>query len=127
MSHLFENLGVDIAQLINDELGPSLLPATLTVTTPGTRTSNNLAAGTNPTSVAYSARGFVAELDKTRPAGTTVQVTGRTVVLLGKSISGGTVAPKAGDLITIEGVQGKVVGVPERDPAAATWSCRVMP
>lgn len=122
---IFENLGIDIAGIVNDEIGPSMLAATLTVVTPGTRTVGDLAAGTNPTETTYACRGFVQKVETVRDAGGLVETTIRTVCLLGRSISSGGVVPKAGDKVTIESVEGRIVGVPDRDPAKAVYVCRV--
>jgi hypothetical protein len=114
--------GVDIAQEIFTAFNGQLLTGTLTKVTPGTRTSGALAGGTNPTSVNYTFQGFVdLKSEVNTPAWS--QQGGRFVTIIGNSISPAAV-PQPGDSITIEGTTYKVHEV-ERDPAAATYTCKV--
>lgn len=123
MSNPFEAYGIDVPQIVADHL-PGV-PATLTVKTPGTRTGGALAGGTNPTLTEYPCRGWVENVEKKPISGSNVQETIRTVVLIAKTIAGGTVAPKDGDDVEIDGSEGRIVGVPDRDGASATWTCKV--
>ena len=122
MSRIFNNLGVDIAQLLNKHLGSSLLPCTLTRYTAGARTTST--SGRSQTVSTSTAKGFVEDYDESHVDDTIVQRGDRKVVVLGDSISP-TVTPEQGDLVTIEGGQYKVVRV-MRDPAEATYvlQCR---
>lgn len=95
--------------------------ATLTVVTPGTRTPGAESAGTNPTTVDYTARGLVIVWKREMLGATVVMVTDRVVMLLGASIASAKV-PKVGDTITIEGVTSRIIDI-ERDPASATYNC----
>lgn len=124
---LFKNYGVDIAREINKIIGPSVLPATLTKTTPGTRTGGQLTGGTNPTTTSYPCRGFLDSQEIEAKQGG-LEVSGRLVaVLIGDSIAGGTVTPEPGDRILIEGVQYFIPddGRIDRDPDKATYTCDV--
>lgn len=116
--------GIDIAGIVNAELGPGLLPATLQVVTPGSRDPLNVTSGTNPTVVEYSCRGVLEDYDDRQIDGELILRGDRKVLLLGKSIGGGAVEPKPGDQVTIEGRTFSVIGV-TRDPAAATYTLQV--
>ena len=115
--------GVDIAKAVNDGLGKGLLAATLTVVTPGTRTSGGLTSGTQPTTVDHTARGFLDDYEDRHIDGTVIQRGDRICVLLGASISGGAI-PSAGDRVTIESETFNIVNV-KRDPAAASYTMQV--
>lgn len=115
--------GVDIAGVIAQAMGPGLLAATLIKVFPGTRTSGNLAGGTNASTLSYPARGFTESYRASQIDGDLVRRGDRKVVLLGATIPG-RVVPEAGDRLTIEGRTFSVVRV-ERDPAAATYTLQV--
>lgn len=119
MAKLF---GVDIAKIANQALGKGLLPLTVTVYTPGTRTPGSLTAGTQPTSSTATGRGIIDDYDTRLIDGTRVQAGDRKVLILGDSIA--PVVPKPDDQVTIEGATYRIVRV-ARDPAAATYTCQV--
>lgn len=116
-------LGVDIAKLVDKNLSAKLKPATLQKKTAGTRSTTDLAGGTQPTSADFSAQGFVAEYKEHQIDETLIQRGDRRVVLIGNSIAGLQI-PDPGDRIIIEDttyvIQGEGVG---RDPASATYTC----
>lgn len=119
--------GIDISGLIKKHVGSGVLDATLTKVTPGTRTPGQLTGGTNPTSTDYPCRGFIdTQAIEAKDGG--LEIGGKlVVVLIGDTISEGTVAPEPGDRITIENT---VYLIPEdgqinRDPAKATYTCDV--
>lgn len=116
-------LGVDIAKLVDKNLSSKLNPATLQKKTEGTRSTANLAGGTQPTTADFDARGFVAEYKEHQIDETLIHKGDRRVVLIANSIVGFTV-PEPGDRIIIEGstyvIQGNGVS---RDPASATYTC----
>jgi hypothetical protein len=118
--------GVDISGEILKALTGQLLTATLHKLTPGTRTGN-LTGGTNPTETDYTCEGFVDSQNKENIGGTLVEDGDVQVVLVGDSISGGSVAPITGDRVTIEGTKYNIRGL-DRDPAAATYTllCRAI-
>jgi hypothetical protein len=122
MPNLF---GLDIAKIVANSIASAggVLDATLTKTTPGTRTPGNLTGGTNPTTVAYVCQGFKEDMSRLRPEILVEEATG-VITLLGKTISSGTVAPEADDLVTIESQVHTVLKV-TRDPAAAVYQCQV--
>lgn len=121
--------GVNISKLIKDNIGPGVLDATLTKTTPGTRTPGNLTGGTQPTSVAYPCKGFMDQTKDRFMGGSLVRAGSRIVVLIGDTIDGGNAAtaPTPGDGITIEGTVWQIPadGIVMRDPAAAVYECEV--
>lgn len=118
--------GIDLAQELADAMpaGDDGVPAaTLTVRTPGTRDSNEPSAGTNPTSTSYECRGWISKYAG-QVEGTMVKRTASEVVLLGKSIGGGTVTPAPGHRVSIDGTAYQIVGV-ATDPAGATYTLTV--
>lgn len=118
--------GIDIAGIVDSSLTAAggLLPATLHSVTQGTRANGAIASGTNPTETAYPCKGIVSDYAVGQINGFLIQAGDRKVLLVGKSIAGGTVEPKPSDRVTIEGRTYSVVGV-TRDPAAATYECHV--
>jgi hypothetical protein len=124
-SDLFKNLGINVGKLVNDNLGASLLPATLTKVTQGARDVNDPTAGPTESTTDYSARGFIDNQDRRNLDGTLVDDGTKVVVLLGESISGGVV-PTPADRVTIEGTLYSIENV-DRDPASATYPMTVRP
>lgn len=119
-------LGEDIAGEVARELGPLLLDCVLTRVTGTTREPGNLAGGTQPTTTTYPCQGFEAALEQRHLANTLVKATDVMVVLLGDTISGGGVVPRAGDRVQVAGgVTRAVVAIVDRDAAAATYSLAV--
>ena len=122
MADLFANLGINIANLIDQNLSVSLLPTTLTVVTPGTRGAS-LIDGTNPTTQDIQGRGFIDDYGDNDIDGTLIQAGDRRVLIITNSFPGQP-TPKNGDRITIENATYNIVAV-KRDPAAATYTCQV--
>jgi hypothetical protein len=119
--------GVGISKLIKDNIGPNVLNATLTKVTPGTRSASEPTQGTNPTTTDYACKGFI-DTQKVRfKAGTLVEGGKKVAVLIGDTISNGTVTPAPGDFITIEGTKYQIPedGMIDRDPDAATYTCEI--
>jgi hypothetical protein len=116
--------GADICGAIFDALGDSMLAATLTRTTPGTRAGGALTGGqtVSPTTTVYDCRGMCEDYTTREIDGTNVRQGDRKIMLLGGSLPD-DVDPQPGDVIAIEGASWKVVRV-ERDPAGATFSCQ---
>lgn len=116
-------LGEDLAGEVAREIGPLLLDCTLTRVTGTTREPGNLAGGTQPATTTYPCKGFEAALEQRHLANTLVKATDVMVVLLGDTISGGAVVPRAGDRVQVgSGVTRAVVAIVDRDAAHATWS-----
>ena len=116
--------GADICGAIFDALGDSMLAATLTRITPGTRAGGSLTGGqtVSPTTVAYDCRGMCEDYTTREIDGTNVRQGDRKIMLLGGSLPD-DIDPQPGDAIVIEGASWKVIRV-ERDPAGATFSCQ---
>jgi hypothetical protein len=112
--------GVDVARIIRESAGP-WLDATLITVTPGARTVGNLTAGTNPTEASTACKGFITSQGLRNKVGTLVEDGIKTIVLIGDTISDGTVVPEVGDKVTIEGATYRVEAV-DRDPAAAAYT-----
>lgn len=113
--------GVNISKLIKDNVGTGVLNATLTVYTSGSRGAQ-LTGGTNPTSQDYPCKGFIDNKAVKDRSGTLVDDGTVTIVLIGDTISGGSITPSVGDAITIEGTKFGIEVI-DRDPAAATYTC----
>ena len=120
--------GVDIAAIVDKAMSASLLPATLTHITPGTRGADST-AGTQPTETTHAARGIVDEYSRGEIASTSDRTDGTMIVfgdkkilLIGDSISP-TAEPESGDRIEIEGSTYSIIHV-GRDPAKATYVCQ---
>jgi predicted secreted protein len=116
--------GVDISGIIRDNIGPGVLAATLTRSTPGTRTTGDPTGGTNPTEQNFACRGFIDSQAQRDLSGSLVDDGTKIVVLIGDTINGGATVPVVGDTITIEGTVYDIEVI-DRDPAAATYTCSV--
>lgn len=120
--------GVDISGIIAKEVGGGVLDATLNKKVTGAgRTPGSLSAGINNTETAYACKGFI---DKQRirfMSGTLVKGGSLIAVLIGDTISSGTIAPEPGDEIVLEGTTYVIPedGTIDRDPAAAVYECEV--
>jgi hypothetical protein len=119
--------GIDISGIIASVVGPGLLPATLRRVITGTPTPGALSGGTNPTTTDYPCRGMIDSQRRRFSKGTLVRDDRKLVLLIGDTISGGTIAPEPGDRIIIEGTTYviPVDGTIDRDPAGATYECEV--
>lgn len=119
--------GVGISKLIKDNIGPNVLNAVLTKVTPGTRSASEPTQGTNPTETTYACKGFLDSQKVRFEGGTLVQAGKKVAILIGDTISNGTVAPAPGDFITIEGTKYQIPedGTIDRDPDAATYTCEI--
>ena len=113
--------GIDISGLINKNIGPGVLDATLIKVASGTRTVGQLTGGTNPTTASYACRGFTDTLDRNRLEGTLAEDGDVLVALIGDSIASGQV-PHPGDRIVISGTTYNVISV-STDPALAVYNC----
>ena len=111
--------GVDIASEIYAAMKDQLLPATLIIRTPGTRTGN-LTGGTNPTEASYTCEGFIDSQNRRSVNGTLVEDGNIIVVIIGDSLEA-AVDPKTEDKVTIEGSTYWIRAI-DRDPAKATYT-----
>ncbi len=114
-------------RLIQDSLGGTnaLVAATLHSRVEGAR-SGGITSGRDIVSTDYPCRGFLDSQRIADAAGTVTENGVLVIVLLGNSIGGGSVAPKPGDRVTIEGQLFQVSDDAEidRDPASATYTLR---
>lgn len=121
-------LGKNLSGLIKKFVGPLVNSATLIKITPGSRTAGQLTGGTNPTTVSYPCKGFIAQKNLQHVSGTLVSDGSVVIVLLGDTINSGNTTPSVGDRIIIEGNTYQIAedGVLDRDPSKATYSlvCR---
>lgn len=116
--------GVDIAKEINSKMGSKLLPVTLTKVSQGSRTAGSLTDGTNPTETEYVGRGFIEDYSEYQQMSGLVGVGEKKVTLLGASLPT-NVLPEPNDKLTVEGSEYYVSGPITRDPAGATYVCKV--
>lgn len=112
--------GVNIAALIHQNMSAGLLPLTLVVVTPGTRTPGALSDGTQPTTTSSTGRGIKQAVSKFRDDDLT-RAGDVEILIITDSLSPPAV-PKSGDRITMSGSTFYVVQV-KSDPADATFSC----
>lgn len=118
--------GLDIAKIVNDEIQKAggVLDGTLTKHTNTGRNPAQLSGGQQPASAEHAFKGFIDNKDQEQQGGSLTQSTGQIVAILGDSLPAGVI-PETNDLIKIEGIDFTIVGVPERDPAAALYECEV--
>lgn len=118
MANLF---GLNIAKIVNDSIAGAggVLSATLTKTTPGTRTPGSLTGGTNPTTATYACKGFIELKEVRRPdqVGASVKPT---ITILGASVASSAV-PEVNDSILIDGSTYQLIKLISRDPASAVY------
>lgn len=116
----------DNLKLIRNEVGKGLAAAgllrvaILTIVTQGGRDPENLSAGRTLTETTKICKGLVVQWSKEYGFSSDVVVSDRIVLLTGKHL--GSVVPKVGDKITIEGVTSRIIEV-GRDAASATYLC----
>jgi len=119
---LFKNLGVNVAQLVNTNIGPSLLPMVITMRTFGDRDQQNPAGGRTSAEITRTARGFIGRLSTYEIANRSRAREGDVrLEVLGDSIQGG-VPPDENDFITVEGKRYQILELMRRDPASAKYT-----
>lgn len=124
---IFSVDGVDVAKLVADNLGPRLLPATLVVDVDAARDPDEPTRTLTSTPREHACRGMLEErADRELPGENRVLVGGLRVLLLGATLPAG-VEPRPGNRIKIEGREFEIGGPDaiDRDPASATYTCRV--
>lgn len=112
--------GVDIAGIINQEMGSLLLPLTVTRITDGVRTPGAIVTGPTQATSVHAGRGIISDYETKFRANDLIKEGDREVMILGASID---IVPAPGDRVTIEGGTYDIVSV-SRDPAAATYLCQ---
>lgn len=118
--------GVNISKIIKDVVGPGVLDATLVkVANTGVNPADPTGAPLT-SSTSYACKGFIDKQARRAFDGTLIQDGTRKVVLLGDTISGGTVEPTTADTVTIESTSFSIIAV-DRDPDGATWTLTVRP
>lgn len=126
MSELF---GIDIQGIVSDAMDGQLKPATLTrdntndLTYVASRDRYEDSEGNEatPSTEEFTSEGIVSNYSDGMISGGHATEKDRKIMLLAKNL--GT-EPKIGDVISIEGEEYTVTGVPRRDPATATWTIR---
>lgn len=119
-----ELFGVDIAGIVADNVGPAVLPVSLSKPVRGARQPGNLTGGLEPQEpVVYTAQGFYDDITGTPPPD--FKVNDRKAVIIGDTLPAGVVPEKDWE-ITIEGITLTIERLLSRDPAAAVYAylCR---
>ena len=116
--------GIDIKKLVADNFKGKLNQGTLTVVTHGSRTGGQLTAGRVPTTSTSTFWGIVDDYTDREREFEQVEVGDRKVLIIAGTLTP-AVVPKSKDRVTIEGTTYEIVGVPERDPAEATYVLQV--
>lgn len=139
MPNLF---GIDLSRTIASAFRGQLLAGILLKRNAGTRgvggggiappgfpgggggTPTFFTTGTSPTETAYAFEGIIENRDDQVINGTLVSQRGEFVLILGGSLATG-IEPVKGDRVIIEASTYTIIAVEERDPAGATFLCRV--
>lgn len=121
---------MSLSKLVAQHLGANpdtgYAAATLTRTTPGTRTPGNVTGGNNPTSVAYPCRARMGSRTSTSVVGAAlVRTQVATVVILRDSLPAG-VRPQVNDTVTRAGVVHTITdGSTTRGGSEVAYECAV--
>lgn len=117
--------GVDIQSVVADAVQGQLRPAVLTRETQGgtlnipeDRYEDGNGDPVAPGTATFNSEGLVEKYSDEMIAAGLATASQRRILLIAKPL--GT-TPKAGDNIEIDGETFTVVGIPDRDPAGATW------
>jgi hypothetical protein len=125
---LFASDGVDVAQLIADNLGPRVLPCVLyKAGAPGVRDPANPTKAPVPAAPSeHKCRGFIEDFSSYEIDGTLIKAGDKKVTLLTNTIQG-KVVPDDGDrdTVLVEGTRHSIHRILSRDPAAATYLLQV--
>jgi hypothetical protein len=116
--------GLDIARIVSQAIPPSAVPSmVLRQWTAGTRTTGHVAAGTQPTSQDYACRGiFDSYVRRPMMDADQVQVGDKKFLIIAQPLNDAGVIPEVDDeIVDAQGASYRVVYVPERDPASATY------
>lgn len=111
--------GVDIASIISETLDGQLYEVTLTRKNRGSYDPITDSYVNGGNDFVFHTDGIVENYSDETIARGMVMINDRKVLMTAKKL--GT-TPKVGDTLTIEGVLYGVIGIPERDPATATWT-----
>ncbi len=118
--------GINISGLIKQYVGTGLPSVVLRKRTKTSRTAGQLTGGTNPTETDYTCKGVILRQEETHRSDAKPVSNGtRQILLIGDTISNGTVFPVLGDRIVAEGSIWVIDGPINRDPAKATYVCTV--
>lgn len=119
-NELFRSLGIDLPQIIAQEIGPIVLAATLTRTATKPHPTR-LNGSPIKSRTLNDCRGFIEQFSKRERENPKIQANDVKIILLGGTLPPGLV-PEEGDEIFIEENNYKVQDLIDRDPAAATYT-----
>ena len=122
MSHKL--FGIDIAEIVNREISPGLLPCTLIKITKAARDPSQPSANRVTTETSHSGKGFIEGYSQKRQKNSNVKLFDKKITLIANSFAQKPV-PSTSDKIVIEGQTYIISGPIDRDPAAATYTCPV--
>lgn len=118
--------GIDIAGLVHRNLSHHLTPGTITSRVEGARSTTDPTAGRTITETSRTFRGILSEFEEFRYRNTQVKHGDKQCMLIAGSIEP-YADPQVNDRLSIEATTYSVVGILERDPAAATFTLHVRP
>lgn len=121
--------GINIGNILADNMGSLLLDASLTVSASPSAIDINDPLGdpSNAGETVYNGRGFTEEYSNMDIDGSVILRGDRRAILLSDTFPTGTPIPKDGDRVTIENNTYTIIGTVMRDPAEATWTCQGRP
>lgn len=123
---LFRRIGVNLPRILDQEFSKvGVLQGTLTRRENSRRDPNNPTKMVEIEPFTATFRGFTEEFSEVRRAGTLVRRGGTRVLAFGDSFVPAGTVPRAGDQLAIDGQTYEVIGIPNRDPARATFICQV--
>lgn len=110
----------NISGLLAKHLGPKLAQMYLIKVVPGTRDTTDPSAGLPLTRRTVPCKGILEDFKLSQIDGTIIQKGDRMALILGDTLPKGIV-PEANDEFKAEGKVHTVVGIPTRDPDAASY------
>ena len=119
-----ELFGLDIAQLVADNLGDSLPEGVLKKKVAGGRDPDDSTKQLPSTYTNHTCAAFRDDYDEGTLGATAIRREKSVISIIGDTIEGGVV-PHKGDIINLEGEDWTIDGVPGRDPAGAVYECEV--
>ena len=112
--------GVDIAGIVHDNISDGILSATLTQRIEREPDESNLTAPPASTYADHPCNGFTDGFTLEEVGQNDVLKDDRKITIIGDSLPAGII-PQKGDKIFIEDLSFDVLGIIDRDPAAATY------
>lgn len=115
--------GLDIAGMVQQEIGSGMPSIVLTKRTPAGRDETNPNKMKPDTETTHRGNGFRGEFEESAFMGTTVRRTDALIHVFAESLEGGVV-PGKGDSIELGGETWKIEDIVGVDPAGAVYDCQ---